>query len=336
MSTSILIQIKHKVTKQKGKEMSRFTDKLCPVCRVRFTDNSDIVVCPECGTPHHRACYAKTGSCAVGGYHAEGFVWNGMLPDEMESSIPRSEPKDTYGPHRAEYPHGYNSNTGSDRLNIPEMEGMEQMPNQYFEFYRQIRSVTDDEERGADGVSGKELCHFAGKSIVHYSQAFAAFRKGVLKGGTRQPVKVFLNFCAGFFMPIHQFYRRMDALGIALLVLSAVTALPEILLYYDAEYASVEFAASTTAMLNAFAILANLINFAATMLLCVFGDYIYYKFCVGRIKKIRARFDDGRAEGYYMALTESGAPSKLRAVIGILAVLLVAQLVARIPGQLLM
>ena len=89
-------------------------------------------------------------------------------------------------------------------------------------------------------------------------------------------------------------------------------------------------------MLNALAILANLINFAATMLLCVFGDYIYYKFCVGRIKKIRARFDDGRAEGYYMALTESGAPSKLRAVIGILAVLLVAQLVARIPGQLLM
>ena len=66
--------------------MSRFTDKLCPVCRVRFTDNSDIVVCPECGTPHHRACYAKTGSCAVGGYHAEGFVWNGMLPDEMEIS----------------------------------------------------------------------------------------------------------------------------------------------------------------------------------------------------------------------------------------------------------
>lgn len=316
--------------------MSRFTNKLCPVCRTRFTDNSDVVVCPDCGTPHHRACYAITNSCAVGGYHAEGFVWNGMLPDEIENAAPHIEPKDTYEPHRAEYPRSGAQNTSNERFDIPEMEGFDQMPNPYFELYRQIRSITDDEERGKDGVSGKELCHFAGRSILHYAQAFMAFRTGVLKNGARQPVKVFLNFCAGFFMPIHQFYRRMDFLGIALLLLSAVTALPEILLYYDLEYSSIEFTAATTSMLNVLAVLANLINLAATMLLCVFGDYLYYKFCVSRIKKIRARYDDGRAEGYYMALTESGTPSRLRAVIGILATLLVTQLVARIPGQLLM
>ncbi len=317
-------------TLQKGNKMSRFTDKLCPVCRIKFKDNDDVVVCPECGTPHHRTCYNETGSCGVGGYHAEGFVWNGKLPDGLET-VRTEYPKDSFDPHHAEYPSG--SEYSSD---MPEIEELKGIPSQYFEFYREIRSVTDDEERGEDGVSGKELCHFAGRSIVHFAQAFSAFRKGLLKNGERQPVKIFFNICAGLFLPIYQFYRRMDFLGILLLIFSAATALPEILLMYDAEYASIEFSAAMTAMLDTLAVISNLVSLGVTMLMCIFGDYLYYRFCVRRIKKIRSRYDDGKAQGYYMALTESGAPSKLRIVIGILAYLLVAQLVARLPGQILL
>ncbi len=36
----------------------------CPVCHEQFQDGEDIVVCPECGTPHHRACYEENGACA--------------------------------------------------------------------------------------------------------------------------------------------------------------------------------------------------------------------------------------------------------------------------------
>ncbi len=35
----------------------------CPVCNNRFTEEDDVVVCPECGTPHHRECYIKNGQC---------------------------------------------------------------------------------------------------------------------------------------------------------------------------------------------------------------------------------------------------------------------------------
>ena len=312
--------------------MSRFTDKLCPVCKERFKDNDDVVVCPECGTPHHRACYNETGSCAVGGYHAEGFVWNGKLPDELEP-VREEYPRDRFDPHHAAYPSDQRSDSHST---IPELEELQGIPEQYFEFYREIRSVTDDETRGEDGVSGKELCHFVGRSIIHYAQAFSAFRKGVIKNGKRQPVKAFFNICAGFFKPIHQFYRRMDFLGGLLLMVSAITALPEILLMYDAEYASIEFSSSMTSMLDTLAFIANIASIGVTMLLCVFGDYLYYRFCVRRIKKIRSRYDDGKAQGYYAALTENGAPSKLRIIIGILAYILVAQLVARLPGQILL
>lgn len=36
---------------------------VCPVCNNKFNEDDDIVVCPDCGTPHHRACYLNNGKC---------------------------------------------------------------------------------------------------------------------------------------------------------------------------------------------------------------------------------------------------------------------------------
>ncbi|MGN0687126.1 MAG: RING finger protein [Oscillospiraceae bacterium] len=321
--------------------MSRFTDKLCPVCRTKFADGDDIVVCPECGTPHHRECYKQTGKCGVEEYHAQGFVWNGALPDQPEESSPEqadsAQTEDTEqafcteqpDEHHAELP-DYNrgssdSGTAADAERVKNFDA-------YFEMYKRIHELTDDEKRGEDGVSSKELCHFAGKSVIHYSQAFAAFRIGVPKNGKIQPVKVFLNFCAGFFAPIHQFYRGMIPLGIALVLFSAITSIPDCLLLFDNQNIGFQLSEATVAMLDNLSIVCSIANFAQMMLLCVFGDYIYYKFCVRRIKKIRANYDDGNADGYYAALTADGSPSKLRVVIGILALLLVSQIVYYAPA----
>ena len=38
-----------------------FTEYKCPVCGEQFKKGDDIVVCPECGAPHHRECYEKEG-----------------------------------------------------------------------------------------------------------------------------------------------------------------------------------------------------------------------------------------------------------------------------------
>ena len=37
----------------------RYTGETCPVCNKVFQEDDDIVVCPDCGTPHHRKCYLK-------------------------------------------------------------------------------------------------------------------------------------------------------------------------------------------------------------------------------------------------------------------------------------
>lgn len=47
----------------------KYTNYKCPVCSNQFIEDDDIVVCPECGTPHHRECYIQNGNCANADKH---------------------------------------------------------------------------------------------------------------------------------------------------------------------------------------------------------------------------------------------------------------------------
>lgn len=295
--------------------MSRFDNKLCPVCRIPLNDKSDVVVCPVCGTPHHRACYLKNNCCGVESWHASGFVWNGRLPDEKPEEAPQEEQaaqseeqseqavsQDASrtvenDPHRAEYPGGTPGNMNSyGSIDLDEL-------------VNQMRNQTMDDTRGEDGVSNRELSCFVGKSVMHYSQAFSVFRAPVMPGQKKR--HIFFNICSGLFAPVHQFYRRMDLMGFALLLLELVYYVPTV--FYSMGVGSVD-------VLRNIQLLTSGLNFVAMIAMCMFGDYIYYRFCVKKIKKIRMRYDDGRAEGYYQALTESGSPSWLRGIIAILLV----------------
>ena len=41
----------------------KYTNYKCPACNNQFNEEDDVVVCPECGTPHHRECYIQNGKC---------------------------------------------------------------------------------------------------------------------------------------------------------------------------------------------------------------------------------------------------------------------------------
>ena len=53
----------------------RFNNCPCVCCNKTFTEADDVVVCPLCGSPHHRECWLKENRCACNERHAEGFVW---------------------------------------------------------------------------------------------------------------------------------------------------------------------------------------------------------------------------------------------------------------------
>lgn len=69
----------------------------CPVCEKPFTENDDIVVCPICGAPYHRACYAEKGACIFTELHENGGVWAPPPPPSAPDAA--SEIKDKECPN---------------------------------------------------------------------------------------------------------------------------------------------------------------------------------------------------------------------------------------------
>lgn len=56
--------------------MTDYVGLKCPVCGKTFTAEDDIVVCPICGAPYHRHCYAEVGKCVYEDKHGTPDAWN--------------------------------------------------------------------------------------------------------------------------------------------------------------------------------------------------------------------------------------------------------------------
>ena len=232
-------------------------------------------------------------------------MWEGHLPgeepepsngQEEQSGVDFSKHDDTegqsgdYSDHRAEYPAEFRTAASTPT-------GPDGQPVDIQEFLDQINRQTMDDTRGEDGVSAKELSCYVGKSVMHYSQAFAAFRAPAAPGqkkleGFLQPLRRAVG------TPVHQFYRKLDAAGVILVLLELAYYVPTLLSFAGSFSASV---------VGALQFAASGLYFAAKIALCMFGDYIYYRHCVKRIKQIRANYDDGNAPGYYEALNAKGS-----------------------------
>lgn len=287
--------------------MTRFENKLCPVCRTRFNEKADIVVCPECGTPHHRACYSIADKCAVSKLHGTGWSWNGALPDE-ETEMPPENP-DTSGTEETAQP---SEQDLPDFLNGAPYIFEERMLEEQFGIdnpFKELFNTFSDNEIGEDGVSMHELMAYSATSVFHYGKAFSSFR-GLTDGRKH---KAFFNFCSGVFAPIFQFYRRMNVFGILVLLVSILPALAAVIMpeqmtepsFYSLVYG------------------IRLAQLVITILLCVFGDYIYYRHCVKNIVRFRGSYEgDTKSDEYFMALYEMGRPTMAGGFLGVIALAL--------------
>ena len=69
--------------------MYQFTGCPCSVCGKTLTDTDDIVVCPDCGAPYHRACYQAQGACVYAGKHGTGFEWTPPRLGTARAQVPQ-------------------------------------------------------------------------------------------------------------------------------------------------------------------------------------------------------------------------------------------------------
>ncbi len=164
----------------------RFENELCPICQQKFSENDDIVVCPVCGTPHHRDCYKQNGECGNFHKHNEGYRWAPSAASE-----PVNEPQNNVPPFSGQ---PFNSQDASSTVFFSGA------PNPLALFPKDME----------EDVSTDEAAEFVQLSAIKYIQRFFY---------TKSKKKTF-NWAAFFLAPYWFFYRKLYKLGTIFLAIS--------------------------------------------------------------------------------------------------------------------
>ena len=227
-----------------------FTQYNCPVCHKPFQTGEDIVVCPECGAPHHRDCYEQNGRCFYQDKHAEGFSFESLFPK-------KEEPKEQQGFEDFQTivcPVCFHRNPGSadacqrcgtslknekqsvnqNRQNtqqnpgtppppfgVPFQMGADGMPQ-----FDPLAGL-DSREPIGNGVTAGEAAKFTGKNTQYFSMVFSRIRK---LGRSR------FNFAAFLLSGVYFLYRKMYGIGIAFSLLTIASTVISTLIMMTPEW----------------------------------------------------------------------------------------------------
>ncbi len=227
----------------------RFKGCNCVQCNNTFTETDDAVVCPVCGSPHHRACWNEKGECGNTALHSEGFSW--VFPEELK---PKTQEKPAApeaigtnytfknGESAIVCPHCNALNYGNDafcmKCRNPLFRGENPVPpeNNFqgnttpppfaenpipdensYEYFQQFGGVRPDIM--IDGIPVIEYSDFIGeKKSGRYIRRFLSM--------DRFGKKFSVSICALLFGPIWYLYRKMFKEGLLfLLAILVITGL---------------------------------------------------------------------------------------------------------------
>ncbi len=267
--------------------MNRYAYDNCPVCGLIFKDSDDIVVCPTCGTPHHRECYINSGSCANDSKHDDGFIFVSTAPAASEEPQKSSQ-------YSAEEPvYESSGDNSSDNANPFESDT----------FNSPYGHVITDNER-IDDIPVGDLKKFIGPAWIYYVPLFYAKVKGL---------RIFrINFSAFIGSYAWLFARKFYLLGLISALLSIGSYL--FMDFFEAYLVSAGFDLTVSNILSsndpmillgyyAYMFMSN-IPFILSILTGIFANKLYMKRCIKKIKKIN--HSSSSAEQFNSRLAKRG------------------------------
>ena len=210
----------------------------CPVCNKQFKDGDDIVVCPECGTPHHRECYKLTGHCVNQGLHKSGY----SFIDSEKEKLKVEEQKETAKSFEGEYSGDYYYSPDDDFVAQAKKEAQEKKQastdndNTDGGFFS-IPTIQVDESlykmKGTiDGLSIADIAATVRTNISRFIQIFKKQSKTKKKAGW--------NWAAFFFGSFYLLFRKMYKQGAAFfcLAMTSIIAGEAFILKFAPKYVS--------------------------------------------------------------------------------------------------
>lgn len=260
----------------------KYKGETCSKCGTIFNEDDDVVVCPECGSPHHRDCYKLTNICANNERHSEGFKWTPSVPRKTDAHEPAAFcPFCNYkvSPDAEECPRCKKSLVESGTRNE---NGI--VPNSF------PRLFGIEHDKKINGANAWELVYFVSRNPIYFIPLFNHFAE--------TGKKISFNLCCFIFPPVYFAYRRMWGWAVFTAVISVLLSLPITLAYFadaalrDNVYTVfsqpvLNMICDNSHILNAATEICNVLDFAVRMLLCLFGNRLYYNYATNSVKTLR-------------------------------------------------
>ncbi len=240
----------------------------CALCHAYLFEEDDVVYCPDCGAPHHRECYNSIGHCALQELHGTENQYDKikrvMEEKETEQREQKDEPQQEYRPPFADF--------------------------STIDFLGGVNPETEIE----DGVTAKDAARFVMSNTMRYIPKFVKGKKASWN------FLAFLWPCAWFLS--RKMYKAGIIAGVIQLVSSLLTIPYQNILVnlgLTASMYSYEYAESLAQNLDKFppavivALFAGgLISLALSICSGIFGDWLYKKHVVTKIKEIKQNSQD--------------------------------------------
>jgi len=253
-----------------------FTGEECVLCGRVFEEGDDVVVCPECGSPHHRECYKKENRCANSALHGTGEKWHKIRFEEKKTE-------------KIVCPHcGFPNNSPEAEnciicgTNLNETENHEGLTSEQEDI--NIRSNTGfnpDEDMG--GATLKEVSMFVGTNTFYYIPIF----KRMKDLGS----KISFNFSCFLFPSFYFANRKMWFWAMISAIVSVLFNLP---MYVVSMAEQGIFTDGITNiiyenqhLLEELVSICSWGSWLVRLMMCLFANWIYFKFSIKKLRLIK-------------------------------------------------
>lgn len=280
-------------------------NRICVSCRKPFAAGDDVVVCPECGAPYHRACYEKEGACIFAAQHAADFEYKPEPTAAQKQEQAQGHAEQTrlcmqcYTKNKADAL--FCEKCGAPmaaRGEAPAQETEQPFTNMF------VQAVNPEKE--IDGVAAKYWTEYIGRSAPLYLYQFDRMDKTHRKTG--------ICWSALLFAPIYFFYRKSWFWGIMATLGQLLMAAPGLFyLMGMAGYPIVGALGLTKALLSNLVTITFFASSAVNVAWGLFATYLYRRSAGKKLRKLRDKAN-GSAEAFSESIRKHAGPSRAAAV----------------------
>ena len=290
--------------------MYKFEGQTCDVCGMLFDKYSDIVTCPECGTPHHRDCWHTIGHCINEEKHGTGFEWQPVKKETAAEGVTCSHchavmPAGTLFCENCGHAmtqagaenNGQQSQTaGQPNVQIFGIPGMMGVSISQTDLNR----INNELAGEIDGVPVRDIAAYIGPNAQYYIYKF----RRMISNPKYRP----FNGAAFLFAPLWFLFRKMWKTALAAAVFNGIMNIPYFIML--AVESGVLAQSYMFPGIETVASVCQFITLAVSAVLGFAAIPMYRKATVKHLKKLKEQ-TGGDRNAYYRKIMEQAGPSKV-------------------------